>query len=68
VHRYAPDGRLDGTVRLPVSQVTACAIGGTDLYITTSRENLPAGAEPSAGAVYRARIGVAGLPVPEFAG
>ncbi len=68
VHRYAPDGRLDGVVEVPVSLVTACTFGGGDLFITTSRENLPEGAEPAAGAVFRARPGVAGLPVLEFAG
>ena len=29
--RYAPDGRLDRTVPMPVSRPTACAFGGPDL-------------------------------------
>jgi L-arabinonolactonase len=40
VDRYAPDGRLDRTVELPVKKVTCCAFGGNDLstlFITTSR-------------------------------
>lgn len=71
VRRYAPDGRLDGAVEVPVSQVSSCAFGGsdlTDLYITTSRQDLPADAEPDAGSVYRYRTGVTGLPVLPFAG
>ena len=40
VRRFAPDGRIVSTVRLPVSQVTSCAFGGddfSDLYVTTAR-------------------------------
>jgi sugar lactone lactonase YvrE len=71
VRRYAPDGRLDGTVELPVTQVTACTFGGPrldQLYITTSRLGLDHGAEPEAGAVFRADVGVVGLPAAVFAG
>jgi len=71
VHRYRGDGALDEVIDLPVSQVTACAFGGQDLdqlYITTSRENLPPGAEPQAGAVFHATPGVRGLPLGTFAG
>jgi len=51
--------------------VTACAFGGAvldELYITTSRENLEPGADPLAGALFRADVGVRGMPVREFAG
>ncbi|HEY7718033.1 MAG TPA: SMP-30/gluconolactonase/LRE family protein [Pedococcus sp.] len=71
VHRYTPQGRLDEVVELPVSQVTACTFGGpglADLFVTTSAEGLPPGAEPDAGAVFTFRPGVAGLPVLPFAG
>jgi sugar lactone lactonase YvrE len=71
VHRYRPDGAPDGVLELPVSHVTACTFGGpglAELYITTSRHELPAGAQPEAGAVFRARPGVAGLPTLPFAG
>ncbi len=71
VHRYAPDGRLDEVVRLPVRQVTACTFGGDDLaelFITTSRENLGDDAEAEAGALFRCRPGVSGLPVRPFRG
>ena len=71
VHRYAPDGKLDAVVELPASRVTACAFGGEhlgELYITTSRENLPPGTEPQAGAVFQVTPGVRGLPAGTFAG
>ncbi|MFF0450014.1 SMP-30/gluconolactonase/LRE family protein [Streptomyces sp. NPDC004609] len=65
VHRYTPQGRLDAVVELPATQVTACAFGGPDLdrlYITTSRMGLDPAAEPLAGALFRADVGVPGLP------
>jgi sugar lactone lactonase YvrE len=71
VHRYRPDGTLDGVVELPVTQVTACAFGGDDLdtlFITTSREKLPSDAQPRAGAVFSCRPGARGRPVNVFAG
>jgi sugar lactone lactonase YvrE len=71
VHRYSPEGKLDAVVRLPASQVSCPAFGGDDLgdlYVTTSRENLPDDAEPRAGAIYRVRPGVAGMPVLPYAG
>lgn len=71
VHRYGTDGALDAVVRLPVSKVTACAFGGhsfNELFITTSRQDLPGDAEPAAGAVFRVEVGVRGLPTPLFAG
>lgn len=71
VHRYRPDGRLDGVVELPVSQVTACTFGGEhldELFITTTRENLPDGVQAAAGAVFSCRPGVRGKPVTPFAG
>lgn len=70
VHRYTADGRLDAVVELPARQVTACAFGGPDrdrLFITTSRQDL-ADAEPAAGAVFVADVGVRGAPVATFAG
>lgn len=71
VHRYTPDGTLDAVVELPVTQVSACTFGGPELdelYITTSRQGLPAGRQPQAGALFRARPGVRGLPALAFAG
>lgn len=71
VHRYSPDGRLDTVIELPVSQVTACTFGGPgmdELYVTTSRQNLSASDEPQAGALFRARPGVRGVPASAYAG
>lgn len=71
VHRYSPDGTLDEVVELPVTNVTACTFGGEDLgtlYITTSRENVPDGQEPLAGAVFTCEPGVGGLPARPFGG
>lgn len=71
VWRFTPDGRLDGAVELPVTQVTACTFGGPDLsrlYITTSRQEIAPASQPDAGAVFAADVGVRGLPVLEFHG
>lgn len=71
VHRYDVRGRLSEVVRVPVSQVSACAFGGAGLatlFITTSREGLAEGVEPDAGSVYAVEPGVRGLPVTPWAG
>jgi sugar lactone lactonase YvrE len=71
VRRYSSNGSLDQVIELPVAKVTACTLGGPgldQLFITTSRENLPDDADPAAGSLFAAEPGVAGLPVREFAG
>jgi sugar lactone lactonase YvrE len=71
VHRYRADGVLDEVVELPTAQVTACTLGGPaldQLFITTSREGMAPDADPIAGSLFRAHVGVTGLPVREFAG
>jgi sugar lactone lactonase YvrE len=71
VRRYTPDGVLDDVVDVPARKVTACTFGGPQLdqlFITTSREGLEPGADPLAGSLFRAVVGVRGLPVREFAG
>ncbi|RCK68871.1 SMP-30/gluconolactonase/LRE family protein [Desertihabitans brevis] len=71
VARFDADGALSEVVELPVSQVTACAFGGPDLsrlFITTSREGLPEGEEPGAGAVFTLEPGVRGAELHPFAG
>lgn len=68
VRRYAPDGRLDGEVRVPAQLTTACALSDDGvLYVTTSQENM-AHPGPEDGALYAAEVGVAGGPVYPFAG
>ena len=71
VHRYTPSGALDEVVELPVRKVTACTLGGPNLdqlFITTSREGLEAGMDPLAGSLFRADVGIRGIPTREFAG
>jgi sugar lactone lactonase YvrE len=69
VRRYTADGRLDAVIELPTPNVTACTFGGPDLdqlFITTSAQGREG--DPVAGSVFRADVGVRGLPVREFAG
>ncbi|NJC71358.1 SMP-30/gluconolactonase/LRE family protein [Planosporangium thailandense] len=71
VRRYTPDGVVDEVIELPTRMVTACTFGGPHLdtlFITTSREGLEAGDDPVAGSLFRAAVGVRGLPVREYAG
>jgi len=74
VHRYRPDGALDGVVELPTTNPTSVAFGGADgadLYITTSWTDLDPDSratQPLAGAIFRCRPGVTGRPAPRYAG
>jgi sugar lactone lactonase YvrE len=73
VHRYRPDGTLDGIVELPTTNPTSVAFGGIDggdLYITTSWSDVEPerrAAQPTAGAIFRCRPGVTGRPSPRHA-
>ena len=74
VVRYTPDGRIERTIELPVSQPTSCAFGGGSLdvlYVTTSRQRMSAeqiAREPLAGGLFAFDLGIKGLPEPRFAG
>jgi sugar lactone lactonase YvrE len=72
VNHYDARGRLIETVRVPgVTQVSSCAFGGRlrdVLYITTSRQGLPAGQEPSAGSIFAVTTSSRGALPWEFAG
>ncbi len=74
VVRYAPDGRIDRTVQLPVSRPTACTFGAADLatlYVTTARFRLAPSklaAEAHAGGLLALDVGVKGLPEPLYSG
>jgi len=65
--RYAPDGRIDRIVRLPVDRPTCCAFGGPELdilFVTTTSQTLSASellAQPLAGALFALKPGVRGL-------
>jgi sugar lactone lactonase YvrE len=74
VIRFAPDGRVDRVLAVPVANVTNCAFGGPDLdilYITTAR-TLMSPAElartPQAGGLFACRPGVRGIADGRFAG
>lgn len=72
--RYAPDGRVDRVVELPVQKPTSCMFGGPDLatlYVTSAIWDLRGAAlaaQPWAGGVLAVEAGVRGLPEPRFAG
>ncbi len=72
--RYAPDGSVDRTVRLPVRYPTSCMFGGPDLatlFVTSAIWDLDEAAraaQPWAGGVLAFEPGVRGLPEPRFAG
>jgi len=67
IARYAPDGRLDRVVPMPVPRPTSCCFGGPDLdtlYITSARIGLDdraLGAAPDSGSLFAFRPGVRGV-------
>jgi len=74
VVRFDPEtgGEL-ARLKLPVSQVSACAFGGPnldELYITSARKNLSEealGKEPLAGSLFKAQVAVSGVKSTVFA-
>jgi sugar lactone lactonase YvrE len=55
VRRFAPDGRLDEIVEIPVPQVSSCTLGGPSgdrLFVTTSRQGLSDAEAGAAGALF----------------
>ena len=72
VVRYTPDGRLDRTLPVPVSQPTCVCFAGPNLDIlcvTSAREGLDDARlhdEPHAGDVFLYRVGTQGLPESEY--
>ena len=68
---YSPDGVLQARVEVPTPKVTACTFGGAaldQLFITTSQEDVDTDADPLAGSLFVADVGVRGRPVRAFAG
>jgi sugar lactone lactonase YvrE len=64
VIRYAPDGRIDRTISMPVSRPTSCMFVGSDLRtlaITSALPDVP-DSEPLAGSLFLTDVGVEGLP------
>jgi L-arabinonolactonase len=74
VVRYAPDGRVDRIIEVPVLNPTCVTFGASDLdtlYITTARYLMTAeqiAAEPLSGALFACKPGVRGVPDAPFAG
>jgi len=74
VTRYAPDGRIDRVIEVPVPRPTAPAFGGEDLrtlYITSANGGLSEAQlkeAPLSGSLFACEPGVRGLPEPSFAG
>lgn len=68
IRRYAPDGRLLGSVPFPVANITKLAFGGPDLrtvYATTAAKGLSAqerAEQKRAGGLFTFRSPVPGLP------
>ncbi len=74
VRRYAPNGRLDREIGLPVPRPTSCVFGGEKLetlFITSARIRLPERSlvdAPLSGGVFAFEPGVRGLPAGRFGG
>lgn len=74
ITRYAPDGRVDRVITLPVQRPTSCTFGGEDLsilYVTSASLNLTEAqwaTAPLAGSIFAIDTGFKGLPEPRFAG
>jgi sugar lactone lactonase YvrE len=72
VCRFGPDGLVERTIGLPVSQVTSCCFAGPDLdrlIISTSTEELSPDdlrRQPTAGMIFRAEPGCRGRRTTEF--
>jgi sugar lactone lactonase YvrE len=80
ITRYAPDGRIDREVELPVKNVTSCAFGGDNLdtlFATTASIEFDNGrwvfmdkagfdAAPMTGGIFAIDVGVKGIPEPAF--
>lgn len=72
--RFAPDGRVDRVLELPVTNPTCCCFGGPDLrtlYVTSARFGLTPeqlARNPAEGAILAVDAGVTGTPSIRFSG
>ena len=63
--RYTPQGVEERRIRFPAKQVSSVTFGGEDLkdiYVTTAGGDNKAENGPGAGALFRLRLGIKGLP------
>lgn len=68
--RYAPDGRVDQIIEVPVRQPSSCVFGGPDLttlFVTSARHGLATLGDAD-GRLLRLEEAGRGLPLPIFAG
>lgn len=74
VVRYAPDGRVDRVVDLPIQKPTSVMFGGPDLktlYLTSAVWDLTPEQlreQPQAGGLFALDVGIGGIPEARFAG
>ena len=80
ITRYAPDGRVERVIQMPVKSPTSCAFGGAameTLFVTSASIEFENGrwvymdeagfaAAPMAGAIFAIETGIRGLPEPVF--
>lgn len=63
VHKYSPEGKELGVIKLPVPAVSSLTFGGkecNELYVTTAHANETPG--PAEGSLYRIRVPFRGQP------
>ena len=63
--RYAPDGTEERRIHFPAVRVSSVIFGGpdyTDITVTTAGGQDKAQFGPGAGALYRVRLGIRGVP------
>ncbi len=63
--RFAPDGSETMRIAFPANNVTSVTFGGddySDIYVTTAGGENKAAAGPGAGALFRLRLGIRGVP------
>lgn len=65
VVRHAPDGTEDMRIGLPAKKVSSVTFGGEDyrdMYVTTAGGQNKPEEGPGAGALFRIRLGIRGVP------
>jgi len=63
--RYTPQGAEERRIRFPAKKVSSVTFGGedlTDMYVTTAGGDNKAENGPGAGALFRLRLGIKGMP------
>ncbi|MEP7199898.1 MAG: SMP-30/gluconolactonase/LRE family protein [Chloroflexota bacterium] len=63
--RYAPDGTIERRIAFPAKKVSSVTFGGddlTDMYVTTACQGPRSEEGAGAGALFRLKVGVRGVP------